>query len=214
VLDAFRDAARQRGIPSAEVERWIADTARPCAIVSVYGDGPVVGRFGGPLMLPAAEADPGFPLVASIDCAAIPSDATDLPLPADGHLLLFGYLEGPSNGGGGSVAYVHIKSSEPPYRKPLPEHPRSAELAEAWQSAKRYIRGSLQIGGYADDEYAGDWVPLLATCTDDSEGWVLLADWYADIEDREGAVIHWGIRRRDLAARRFDDVDSKVFRAP
>jgi hypothetical protein len=108
-----------------------------------------------------------------------------------------------------------IKSSESPYWKPLPGHPRSAELAEAWQSTKKWVRGtSLQVGGYADDEYCGDWVPLLATAADDPDGWVLLADWCAGIEGREGAVIHGGVRRQDLAARRFAEVESRVFWAP
>jgi hypothetical protein len=38
-LDAFRDAALQRGIRSTDVERWITATARPCAILSGYGGG-------------------------------------------------------------------------------------------------------------------------------------------------------------------------------
>jgi hypothetical protein len=257
-LNDFREEALQRGIPSADVERWITATARPCALLSLHGDGPVVGRFGGPLALPAGEPDPGFPLIASVDCAAVPREATDLPLPTDGHLLFFGYLEHDTNGGGGRVVrippgatleereedpwfqredarpiteqypqgdihlitYVSLPSQgrisipEPPYGKPLPEHPLSEELAKAWLSTKKWIRGSLQIGGYADDEYGGDWAPLLATAADDPDGWVLLADWYADIEGREGAVIHWGIRRRDLAAQRLEEVEPTVFWAP
>lgn len=48
-----------------------------------HGDGPVVGRFGGPLLLPAGL--PGPPartyLVATLDLAALPEAATRLPLP-------------------------------------------------------------------------------------------------------------------------------------
>ena len=69
------------------------DSARPCATPAAGGDGPVVGRFGGPLLLPVGMPHPFYPFVASIDLAALPADATDLPLPSDGHLLLFAYPE-------------------------------------------------------------------------------------------------------------------------
>ncbi|MEU6555326.1 DUF1963 domain-containing protein [Streptomyces sp. NPDC046915] len=52
-----------------------------------------MGRFGGPLLLPADTPDPAHPFVASIDLAALPAEATDLPLPPDGHLLLFAFPE-------------------------------------------------------------------------------------------------------------------------
>ena len=91
-LTPFRDKAIARGIPSDDVERWL-DTARPCATLAQEGDGPVVGRFGGPLMLPADAPDHSFPFVGSVDLAALPDDATDLPLPPDGHLLLFAFPE-------------------------------------------------------------------------------------------------------------------------
>lgn len=89
-LSQFREKALARGIPSDDVERW-AGIARPCAQLDSEGDGPVVGRLGGPLMLPADAPDPWCKLAATIDLAAIPEDATDLPLPPDGHLLLFAY---------------------------------------------------------------------------------------------------------------------------
>ncbi|MFF5145501.1 hypothetical protein ACFY6U_38315 [Streptomyces sp. NPDC013157] len=47
------------------------------------GEGPVVGRFGGPLMLPADVPDPWYPLLATLDCAARPEEVRGLPLPAD-----------------------------------------------------------------------------------------------------------------------------------
>lgn len=87
-LQPFHDAAIGRGIPADEVEHWL-QLARPCTILAQDGDGPVVGRFGGPLRLPADTATPGFPFVASIDLAALPDEATDLGLPPDGSLLLF-----------------------------------------------------------------------------------------------------------------------------
>jgi hypothetical protein len=99
----FRTEAIDRGVPADEVERWIA-TARPCATLTDNGDHPIVGRFGGPAMIPVGTPDPWDPLVGAIDLAAIPRDATDLPLPPDGQLLLFGFpdLEGPA----GTVIHV------------------------------------------------------------------------------------------------------------
>ncbi|MFE3824128.1 DUF1963 domain-containing protein [Streptomyces sp. NPDC059092] len=105
-LRSFREAALAKGIPADDVERWVA-TGRPCATMMVRGDGPVVGRFGGPLLLPAGTADPLSPFVASVDLAALPADVTDLSLPPDGQLLLFAF---PATGYDyecmGSVVYV------------------------------------------------------------------------------------------------------------
>jgi hypothetical protein len=110
-LSPFRDKAIARGIPADDVERWLA-TARPCATLTRDGDGPVVGRFGGPLLLPAGTPDPAHPFVASIDLAALPADATDLPLPPDGHLLLFAFPETADDYESmGSVVYVPVGSA-------------------------------------------------------------------------------------------------------
>ncbi|WP_159106795.1 hypothetical protein [Streptomyces rishiriensis] len=101
-LSPFHDKAIARGLPADDVERWMA-TARPCSMLTQDGGGdedrgggggrPVVGRFGGPLLLPPDTPDPAHPFVASIDLAALPADATDLPLPPAGHLLLFAFPE-------------------------------------------------------------------------------------------------------------------------
>jgi hypothetical protein len=56
-LRPFREEALKRGLPSEDVERWIA-AARPSGTLVTSGDGPGVGRFGGPLMLPADTPDP------------------------------------------------------------------------------------------------------------------------------------------------------------
>ncbi|CAM5650979.1 hypothetical protein SGRIM128S_02582 [Streptomyces griseomycini] len=87
-LNEFRERALAEGISPDDIARWVA-TARPCAFLGTRGDGPVVGRLGGPLMLPADAPDPWCKLAATIDLAALPSGVTDLDLPADGHLLLF-----------------------------------------------------------------------------------------------------------------------------
>ncbi|WP_239157986.1 DUF1963 domain-containing protein [Streptomyces sp. SID13726] len=105
-LRPFRDKALARGIAVGDVERWM-DTVRPCVTLAEGGDGEVVGRFGGPLMLPVGMAHPFHPFVAAIDLAALPAGATDLPLPSEGQLLLFAY---PENFGDehdmGNVVYV------------------------------------------------------------------------------------------------------------
>ncbi|WKX11294.1 DUF1963 domain-containing protein [Streptomyces sp. NL15-2K] len=107
-LSPFRDEAIARCIPADDIERWLA-TARPCATLTRDGDGPVVGQFGGPLLLPADTPDPAHPFVASIDLAALPADATDLPLPPDGQLLLFAFPEDDGDGDTmGSVVYIPL----------------------------------------------------------------------------------------------------------
>ncbi|MFJ8715384.1 hypothetical protein ACIRD9_19700 [Streptomyces violaceus] len=63
LLRPFRDEAIARDIPVDDVERWLG-TARPCAALTRDGGGPVVGRFGGPLLLPADVPDPAYPFVA------------------------------------------------------------------------------------------------------------------------------------------------------
>ncbi|MGW1139623.1 DUF1963 domain-containing protein [Streptomyces zhihengii] len=90
-LNRLREKALAAGVPAEDVERWLA-TARPCATLSPKADGPLVGRLGGPLMLPPGAPDPEqlgwLHLAATLDLAALPADATDLPLPADGTLVL------------------------------------------------------------------------------------------------------------------------------
>ncbi|MCG5448823.1 hypothetical protein [Micromonospora hortensis] len=102
IIDQVRAGALRRGIPAADVERWLG-LARPSAFLTQRGDGPVVGAIRGPVMLPADAEDPEYPLIATIDCAALPADVTDLPLPSDGQLLLFGW---PEESGWGEVRYV------------------------------------------------------------------------------------------------------------
>lgn len=108
ILDQIRTSAVAREIPEADVERWM-ELVRPCAHLTADKDepadhdGPIVGVFGGPIMLPADVEMLGYPLVATIDCAALPAGVTDLPLPSDGKLLFFGF---PEEDGMGEVVYV------------------------------------------------------------------------------------------------------------
>ncbi|MET8118513.1 DUF1963 domain-containing protein [Micromonospora sp. NPDC005189] len=105
-IDPFRAKAAEQSIPPADVERWISGL-RPFATLLPYGDGPVAGRWGGNPWLPADVPHPPFTLVTSIDCAALPAEATDLPLPSDGQLLLFSHNDGDACCDlGGTVLYV------------------------------------------------------------------------------------------------------------
>jgi hypothetical protein len=101
-LDRFREQALDRGVPTADVDRWLG-LARPVLRTAPGGGGPVVGRLGTPLLLPPDVPTPAtvygpdrsdeYQLVVTLDLAAIAPGATDLPLPPDGHLLLFANVE-------------------------------------------------------------------------------------------------------------------------
>jgi HEAT repeat protein len=101
-LDRFREQARERGVPADDVDRWLG-LARPALRTAPDGGGPVVGRLGSPLLLPpdvptpATVFEPDYrnehQLIVTLDLAAIGPGATDLPLPPDGHVLLFANVE-------------------------------------------------------------------------------------------------------------------------
>ncbi|WP_330242409.1 DUF1963 domain-containing protein [Streptomyces sp. NBC_00525] len=117
-LDEFRERALEEGIPPDEIARW-TDLARPCAFLDTGGDGPVVGRLGGPLMLPADVPDPWCKLAATIDLAALPAGATGLDLPADGHLLLFADPDPDRIGTGNLGTALHIPAGTPVEERPV-----------------------------------------------------------------------------------------------
>ncbi|MGP4046541.1 DUF1963 domain-containing protein [Streptomyces sp. 2A115] len=239
-LGPFREEALRQGIPSDDVERWTG-IARQCATLGPDGDGPVVAQVGGHPMLPADAPDYEFPFVASIDCAALPREATDLPLPPDGHLLLFVEYEEPE----GEVVYVpagtavserrpteendwfpvysqsrlrlSVDPSLPNHGSAIrPEHPHGEALGGVWWKTCTDIQsnGPLQIGGYPwswNNDPVQDaemWAATEDTAPQSpkDQDWVLLAEWSADVEELDQGLIHWVIRRDDLAALRFDRV--------
>ncbi|MEU8799636.1 DUF1963 domain-containing protein [Spirillospora sp. NPDC048819] len=108
-LDRFRRAALESGIPPEDVERWL-ELARRRVKLTTEAQGPPVGRLGGPVMLPpdlhvpALDGDLPEHLIATIDFAALPEDVTNLPLPRDGHLLLFAFPD--LDGCDGSAVYI------------------------------------------------------------------------------------------------------------
>lgn len=114
-LDRFREQARERGVPADDVDRWLG-LARPALRTAPDGGGPVVGRLGSPLLLPPDVPTPAtvvepdyrneYQLIVTLDLAAIPPGATDLPLPPDGHVLLFANVELEDEELAGGAVYV------------------------------------------------------------------------------------------------------------
>lgn len=100
-MDPFRDEARSCGLPEDEVERWLG-TVRRSAMLSLAGEAPpdglLAGRLDGLPPMPNDEPVPDLPFLASVDLAAVPSSATDLPLPENGTLLFFADTEDPWSG--------------------------------------------------------------------------------------------------------------------
>ncbi len=147
ILDQFRAEALERDIPADDVERWI-ELARPCALLTSGGAGPIVGRFGGPVMLPAAAEDPRFPLIVTIDCAALTTDVTDLPLPSDGQLLLFGFPDSDGNSDSmGDVVYVPAgtnveeRATRPTFDLP----PDYAEVCQELPQGDLYLTADISL---------------------------------------------------------------------
>ncbi|MEU4981579.1 DUF1963 domain-containing protein [Streptomyces sp. NPDC021969] len=148
-LDRFREQALQRGVPAPDVDRWLG-LARPMLRAAPDGSGPVVGRLGGPLMLPADVPTPGLryesageevradhQLILTLDLSAVPDGATDVPLPPDGTLLLFVNADLEPDPAGGAVyvpagAPVEERESSPDYEVYEYDSPEAldAELRE------------------------------------------------------------------------------------
>ncbi|MBT2413328.1 DUF1963 domain-containing protein [Streptomyces sp. ISL-12] len=137
-LDRVREKALTRGVPLPDIDRWLA-AARPCATLAPQGNGPVVGRFGGPALLPTAH--PELPqrtyLIASLDLAALPSDATTLPLPSDGRLLLFARSYDDGLDADGEAVYV-------PAGTPVGQRPLAPGYAsdDAWAGLEEGLRSA------------------------------------------------------------------------
>ncbi|WP_051792682.1 DUF1963 domain-containing protein [Amycolatopsis jejuensis] len=152
-LSPFRDEALRRDLPANDVDRWLSE-ARACATLT-HGEGPVVARFGGPLLLPPDAEDPWFPLVATLDLATFPEGSTGLPLPRDGHLLLFAFpaFDDPGTpASDGAVRYLPAgtelreRAQNPYFYGPDSSY---RELSEA------YPQGDLHLAADVSLPYAG-----------------------------------------------------------
>lgn len=142
-LSRFRAKAAEAGVSSRDVELLISSFLP--AVYPVGGDGPVVVHLGGnTCMLPVGADEPSMPFLCSIDCAQIPPNSTGLPLPADGHLLLFGDAEmaGRRDPGPGYVVYVpagtpttEVRAPEPPRGSYAERIYRSVRVGPSWPSS-------------------------------------------------------------------------------
>ncbi|MFE7670947.1 DUF1963 domain-containing protein [Streptomyces albidoflavus] len=141
-LAPFRQAAAELDVPAEEIDRWIG-LVRPCEVLSTREDGPVAARLGGPALLPAGDPHPPFPFVASVDLAALPESPAGLPLPRDGHLLLFAWPRDRGNGTSHGAA-VHVPAdavtaAHGPYAWDPACGPEEREIVDA------FPRGALRV---------------------------------------------------------------------
>ncbi|MFJ9557323.1 DUF1963 domain-containing protein [Nocardiopsis sp. NPDC101807] len=121
----YRDAAREKGVPEHVIDHALRLALPQTELTTSDADGGVpAGRYGGLPSLPAGvEWGLGLDLVATLDCAALPPDGFDLPLPGDGHLLFFANRTDPE----GAVliedsrAVVHVPAGTPTTERALPE---------------------------------------------------------------------------------------------
>ncbi|MDX2600649.1 DUF1963 domain-containing protein [Streptomyces caniscabiei] len=234
-MDPFRAEARGRGVPEDEVERWLRSVRRPCVTLSPDGQVPeggvVAGRLGGLPPMPEGEPVPDLPFLASVDLAALPPGATGLPLPADGTLLFFADTEDPWDDDWSRLVYVPVgtpvserapEADWPPDVIPMrdlrlsidpslpnrgtdtEEFPHGGELGSVWwkTSGAMQTDGPVQLGGHP-------WVWNTDPLTDHDHGpgdWVLLAEVGGDdLTEGDLGIVHWVIRRDDLAAGRFTE---------
>lgn len=108
ITDALHALARQH-LPVEIAERWIGLLRPGLSLERATDPGTVVGRIGGLPSLPENEEWPVWeghgPLsfIASLDCAALPSAALDIALPADGTLAFF-YFDGQLDDGRARVS--------------------------------------------------------------------------------------------------------------
>lgn len=147
--DALHSLARTH-LPADLADRWIA-LLRPAAHLKSAGAGdPVVGRLGGLPRMPEGmdwpvwEGHGPLAFVAEVDCAALPGEQLDIPLPADGRLAFFYYgdedddalvdTSDPATWAGARVLHLPPESSDAPERSaptgltPYPEVPLTVRV--------------------------------------------------------------------------------------
>ncbi|MEU3647341.1 hypothetical protein AB0E59_28435 [Lentzea sp. NPDC034063] len=218
--EQFRVKALGHGFSESEVERW-APLVRPCGVHREGGQR--VGHFGGPILVPEEVGERWFPLVATIDCAAVPAEVTDLPLPSDGQLLFFGY---PEEDGMGDV--VHVPSGAAVQERALhPDIGYDEDFPEIYQELQRgdiHLVPGLSLPFTDDTKAAAEALAegwgapasrlLFGGCgtefdgrppdrATDTEHRVLLAELNM-YRPGGGATMFWAIHRDDLAAQRFE----------
>ncbi|MER6715341.1 DUF1963 domain-containing protein [Streptomyces sp. NPDC000877] len=157
-LNRFRAEAASRGLPSEEVEEWIR-VALPAVYMAEGGDGPLVARVGGDPLLPHGVPKPSVPFVASVDLAALPPGATNLPLPTDGHLLFFSGSDVHGVEGQVPDAVLYVAPGTPTVPSPLEHSRREAyrprELRTVWHQPSAQMPESFALdrwGDFPEDE--------------------------------------------------------------
>ncbi|MFE1261501.1 DUF1963 domain-containing protein [Streptomyces albogriseolus] len=198
VLREFRERALTEGIPPDDIARW-TDLARPCAFLDTKGDGPVVGRLGGPLMLPPDAPDPWCKLAATIDLAALPAGATDLDLPVDGHLLLFADPDPDRIGEANLGTALHIPAGTPveerpadldpewrnyPYEKDLPEGllRLSTDVSLPYFTSVHASGAPLDCARHPEHPYASELIDVWTEMPGEGVGLGLQLGGYAEDE--------------------------------
>ncbi|WP_106431353.1 YwqG family protein [Streptomyces sulphureus] len=160
---AWRDFALQH-LPSDIAQEWLG-LLRPAVRLKVDAESDVVaGQLGGLPRLPEGQEWPVWEghgplsLIASVDCAQLPSAGSDLPLPREGTLLFF-FFDGQLDDHA-SWSWAHVRDSrsgarvlyvpegaEAPVRdapaelRPFPVLPLTAQAIftapDAWHSRTR-----------------------------------------------------------------------------
>ncbi|MGV9213541.1 DUF1963 domain-containing protein [Micromonospora sp. RB23] len=234
VRQEFRGAAREKGMPADEIERWVR-LARPQTELVPKGDGlPLAGRFGGLAALPQGEDwPPGQCLVLTLDLAAISPHGHDLDLPADGSLLFFVEPRFTPT----ACRVVHVPAGAAVTERPnpgvpvfdpvplhartgwsLPENEREApfdlrlddEVEETIGEVMWYLEGNdyqFSLGGYGAASTGGADNPIV----DATEHTVLATVWLDEgqVGDAFGEtliVVNFMIKHADLAERAFDRI--------
>ncbi|PWV48645.1 uncharacterized protein DUF1963 [Nocardiopsis sp. L17-MgMaSL7] len=122
----YREEARTKGVPEHAIDLALSLALPQAELTPSDKDGGVlVGRYGGLPSLPeGVEWDNGLDLVASVDCAALPQDACNLPLPRDGHLLFFADRTDPDGFAlmHDSRSVIHVQAGTPTTERTLPEN--------------------------------------------------------------------------------------------
>ncbi|WAE76770.1 DUF1963 domain-containing protein [Streptomonospora nanhaiensis] len=164
--EQYRQAAREAGVPEHAIDLALGLARPQIELTSSAEDGGVLaGRYGGLPSLPPDAAWGSYPhLVASVDCAALPRDALDIPLPEDGHLLFFANKHDPLDddepADGDYVVYVPVgtvteERSPQPLREDLGEI-EDEEGAAYWATPQTdprplYARTVLSLPTDGDD---------------------------------------------------------------
>jgi uncharacterized protein YwqG len=128
-----------RLLPGEAKDRWLSLLRPSIGLDLGDGEGPVVGHLGG---LPELPKDTPWPtwqdrplaLMATLDCALLPREKLDIPLPDDGTLLFFRYESEEDPGDfidfyigdedfelGAGTKLLYIPAAVPTRRRPAPE---------------------------------------------------------------------------------------------